>query len=92
MNQTLAVNGLLIMLDPQRIKQSYLRLIVAVMPLTYVYDLFWIFHKHAEYANDRTEGGMAQVILLLVWFQLIFKFILMIVMWKASLNFQKFVR
>lgn len=68
LNQTIAVNGLMIMIDPQRIKQSYLRLIVALMPLTYAYDLFWVFHKHSEYANDKSDGGMAQVILALVWF------------------------
>lgn len=92
LNQTLAVLGLSIFLDPQKIKQSYLRLMVVATGLTYVYDIFWIVHKHKEYAEDRTEGGMAQVVLMLVWFLLFFKLILVIVMWKASLNFQKFVR
>lgn len=65
---------------------------VGIFPLTYIYDIFWIIHKHKEYADDRTEGGMAQVILLLVWVLLFFKLVLFVVMWKASLNFQKFVR
>lgn len=59
LNQTVAILGLMIMLDPQRIRQSYLRSIVAIMPLTYVYDIFWIVHKHKEYAEDKSEGGMA---------------------------------
>jgi len=84
--------GLFLFLDPQQIKQSYLRMLVIVFPLTYVYDIFWIVQNHAKFYEDKTEGGMAQVILLLVWTLMFFKLTLFLVMWKASLNFPKFVK
>lgn len=88
----MAILGLFMMLDPQQIKQSYLRLLVwAIMP-SFIYDWFWIFHKHTEYWNDRSEGGMAQMILILVYFLMFYKFLMFLILWKASLNFKKFVR
>ena len=79
------------MLDPQQLKASYLRILVFGLPLTEIYDLFWIWHKSSEYWNNKTEGGMTQVILVLVWLMFVYKIFLFIIMWKASLNFQKFV-
>ena len=61
------------------------------MPVSSIYDIFWVVEKSSEYWDDFSEGGLAQVILLTVYFMLFYKFILFLVMWKASLNFQKFV-
>ena len=61
------------------------------MPLSAIYDIFWIVEKSDEYWEDFGEGGMSQVILMAVYFMLVYKFILFLVMWKSSLNFQKFV-
>ena len=61
------------------------------MPLSSFYDIFWIMEKSDEYWQDKEEGGMSQVILMTVYFMLFYKLILFLVMWKASLNFQKFV-
>lgn len=92
LNLTFAILGLLLFLDPQRMKYSYLRLMVAVFPLTYIYDIFWLVTKHSEFSVDKNEGYMCQTVLLLVWFLVFFKMALWLVMWKASLNFPKFVR
>jgi hypothetical protein len=62
------------------------------MPLSTVYDIFWIVEKSDEFWEDKSEGGMDQVIILAVYFMVIYKFILFLVMWKASLNFPKFVQ
>lgn len=59
LNLTMAILGLFMMLDPQQIKLSYLRLMVWVLPPTLIYDIFWIWHKHTEYWEDKIEGGMA---------------------------------
>ena len=58
-----------------------------LMPLSAIYDVFWIIEKNDEYWEDFSEGGMDQVIILAVYFMLIYKFILFLVMWKSSLNF-----
>jgi len=79
--------GLFIMLDPQQLKASYLRLLIFSLPVTEIYDLMWIYHKSGEYWNNKTEGGLAQVILVLIWMMFVFKIFLFIIMWKASLNF-----
>lgn len=79
------------MLDPQSIKQSYLRLLTFAMPVSMVYDLVWIVQKTREYWIEQEEGGLAQVILGFVYFILFYKILLIIVMWKASINFKKFV-
>ena len=57
-----------------------------------LYDVFWIYEKSTEYWKDEVENGFAQIILLLILFMVFYKFILAIVMWKASLNYPKFVR
>ena len=51
--------GLHLFLDPQNMKQSYLRLLTAAIPLSQIYDLLWLYHKSTEYWIDKTEGGMA---------------------------------
>lgn len=42
LNLTLGVMGLYQMLDPQCIKQSYLRLLTFALPPSMIYDLMWI--------------------------------------------------
>ena len=61
------------------------------MPLSSIYDIFWMVEKTDEYWEDFSEGGMEQVIILSVYLMFVYKIILFLVMWKASLNFQKFV-
>lgn len=62
------------------------------MPLTEIYDLVWIIEKSEEYWEDSSENGMAQVILVAVYMMFVFKIILFFVLWKASINFEKFVK
>jgi hypothetical protein len=56
---TIGIMGLFIFLDPQQMKQSYLRLLTYSLPLSQVYDMVWIINKSTEYWIDKTEGGMA---------------------------------
>ena len=92
LNLTVGICGLFILLDPQMLKASYLRLLVAVIPVTQLYDLMWLLHKSGEYWDNKTEGGMTQLILVVAYMMVVFKIILFFIMWKASLNFQKFVQ
>ena len=41
--------------------------------------------------NDEVEGGVVQLVLVAVYAMFIYKLLLFCVMWKASLNFKKFV-
>jgi len=91
LNLTIGVVGLFLLLDPQSIKQSYLRLLTLALPFSMPYDIIWLIQKTTEYWNDDTEGGLAQVILMMVYFVLFYKFLLVIVMWKSSINFKRFV-
>lgn len=91
LNLTLGVMGLYLLLDPQSIKQSYLRLLTFIMPISMIYDIIWLVQKTSEYLGDAGEGGLAQVILGFVYFTLFYKILLIVVMWKASINFKKFV-
>jgi len=34
-------------------------MLVGVMPLTWLYDSFWLYEKTDEYYEDGSEGGMA---------------------------------
>ena len=61
------------------------------MPISMIYDIVWLVQKTSEYLGDAGEGGLAQVILGFVYFTLFYKILLIIVMWKASINFKKFV-
>lgn len=88
---TIGVVGLFLLLDPQSIKQSYLRLLTLALPLSMPYDIIWLVQKTTEYWIDETEGGLAQVILMMVYLMLFYKFLLIIVMWKSSINFKRFV-
>ena len=92
LNLTLALCGLFMLLDPQHIKASYLRLLVLAIPVTELYDIIWLFHKFTEYYDNKTEGGMTQLILFAVIIMFFYKIILGVFLWKASLNFQKFVQ
>ena len=56
-----------------------------------IYDIVWLVQKTREYWIEENEGGLAQVILLAVYFILFYKILLITVMWKASINFKKFV-
>jgi len=65
---------------------------VLALPLSELYDLIWLLKKSDEFWGDKDEGGMDQVILVLVFMMFFYKILLFLIMWKASLNFQKFVR
>ena len=91
LNLTLGVVGLFLLHDPQSVKQSYLRLLTLALPVSMIYDIIWLVQKTTEYWIDESEGGLAQVILGFVYFILLFKIVLTIVMWKASINFKRFV-
>lgn len=55
-----------------------------------IYDVVWLVQKTREYWTEE-EGGLAKVILMAVYGVLFYKILLTIVMWKASINFKKFV-
>ena len=65
---------------------------IVVLFLTEIFDIVWLIWKNDEYWEDKTEGGMAQVIIMFIYVLMIFKVVLIFVMWKASLNFPKFVK
>jgi hypothetical protein len=57
-----------------------------------IYDIVWLVQKTKEYMNDNEEGGLVQVVLAFVYFLLFYKILLIIVMWRSSINFKKFVQ
>ena len=65
---------------------------IVVLFFTEIFDIVWLIWKNDEYWEDKTEGGMAQVIIMFIYVLMIFKVVLIFVMWKASLNFPKFVK
>ena len=65
---------------------------LVVLFLTEIFDIIWIIWKNDEYWEDKTEGGMSQVIIMFIYVLLLYKIVLLFVMWKASLNFSKFVK
>ena len=75
------------LMDPQLIKYSYLRLLTFSIPVSLIYDLVWLFSKSDEYWSDESENGMTQVILVLIFIVFFYKIFLFGFMWKASLNF-----
>ena len=89
---TIGLVGLMLFLDPQSIKQSYLRALTFTMPVSLIYDLIWLCWKSEEFWEDQDEAGMDQVILGLIYALVFFKVILFFVLWKSSLNFRKFVK
>jgi hypothetical protein len=64
-----------------------LRFLVASLPVSIVYDVLWAVCKSSEYWEDKMENGMSQVILVLIVFLIFYKMVLMVVMWKASINY-----
>lgn len=58
LNLTVGIMGLFLLLDPQQIKQSYLRLLTFSLPISSIYDGIWIYEKSTEYWDDPGEGGM----------------------------------
>ena len=73
-------------------RQSYLRIITFILPLSFPYDIFWLYLKTTEYINDKSDGGLPQLILFLVYMMSLYKLVLFAVLWKASMNFKKFMR
>jgi|DEB0MinimDraft_12_1074336.scaffolds.fasta_scaffold54845_2 hypothetical protein len=43
LNLTIGIMGLFMFLDPQQMKQSYLRMLVYVLPVSQVYDAVWLY-------------------------------------------------
>lgn len=58
LNLTIAILGLFIFLDPQQMKQSYLRMLVYIMPLSWLYDGLWLYEKTSEYWGDTEDQGV----------------------------------
>ena len=66
-------------------------MLTLILPVSMIYDIVWLVQKTKEYWIEENEGGLAQVVLLAVYFILFYKILLITVMWKASINFKKFV-
>ena len=83
--------GLHMLMDPQQVKQSYLRSLTFALLVSEIFDGLWLWLRFEEWYEDKDENGMKQVILVLVIAMLFYKIIVFFVLWKASLNFKKFV-
>jgi hypothetical protein len=83
--------GLYLLLDPQSIKFSYLRLLTIALPVSMLYDIVWLIQKTREYWIDNEEGGLPKVVLGAVYFLIFYKILLIIVMWRSSINYKKFI-
>lgn len=58
LNLTVGIMGLFLLLDPQQIKLSYLRILTFSLPITLLYDFVWMYEKSQEYWDDPGEGGL----------------------------------
>ena len=58
-NLTMAIIGLHLFLDPQQIKQSYLRALVFALPVSEIIDIIWLYDKAEEFWEDKDENGMS---------------------------------
>lgn len=56
-----------------------------------VYDVVWLIQKTREYWGDTEEGGLPKVILAFVYFLIFYKVLLIIVMWRSTINYKKFI-
>lgn len=59
LNLTMGAVGMLLMVDPQQIRQSYLRLLMVMLGVSQLYDLVWLYSKSDEYWEDKQENGMS---------------------------------
>ena len=62
------------------------------MPVSLIYDLLWLIYKSSEYWDDISEGGFAQELLIFIYMMFAYKIILSMLLWKASINFEAFVK
>jgi len=62
------------------------------MPITLLYDFVWLWEKTGEYWDNTSEAGFAQEILLFIYIITFYKIILSMLLWKASVNFEAFVK
>ncbi|TNV72186.1 hypothetical protein FGO68_gene616 [Halteria grandinella] len=100
LNLTICIIGLYMMFNTDRITKNKFRMLVFGVALSIVYDLVWFFMKHQEYAPDvgatettsGVEAGVKKFSLMMAYTSFFFRFFVMIVLWKDSLDFSKIIQ
>jgi hypothetical protein len=81
---------------PQNIKRSMFRILVIFVVITFVYDIVFLLFIHDSTQEDSESAGMLtnlrRFAYLFVWISFFFRPIVILVMWKVSLDFRKIMR
>ena len=91
LNVTVCTLALYLLTNTQDVKKKHFRMLVFFLAFSFLYDILWqFFHDGAE---GQLEGNSA-IISFGKWMQLImvfYKVILLVVYWKASIDFDKMI-
>ena len=82
--------------NPQNIKRSLFRMLVAFVMVTFVFDLVFLLFIHSSDADDEESGGtvtnVRRFAYFFAWISFFFRPIVIAVLWKDSLDFRTIVR
>ena len=96
-NLTVCIVAIYMINNTEDIKKWTFRLLVGMIMLSLIYDLLWFYHNHSDYLNEHKEdGGVEKGIrkfsLYVSWASFFWRFIVMFVFWKDSLDFTRIIR
>ena len=96
MSLTVCCLGIYSVENPENITRALFRYLVVFSAISFVYDLAYLVFIHSSEAIDAEFGdmqtGVSRFAYFFFWISLAFRPVVILVLWKDSLDFRKIVR
>ena len=96
MNLTAICLAFLVTTFPMQHGRRTFRMVTAMMAVTFIYDLLWLFILRSGDADDAENAGRGQLlrwfVMLNCWLSFFFRIAVIAIFWKVSLHYTQVVK
>jgi hypothetical protein len=96
MSITVCMLGIYIIQNPAQIARRHFRMLVLFSFVSFVYDLVFLLFLHSSDADDESDAQLAvnvrRFAYFFAWVSFAFRPVVVLVLWKVSLNFRQHFR
>lgn len=96
MSMTAVSIGIYSVMNPQNITRTLFRLLVVFVFTTFIYDVIFLIFIHNAEADDELDSNMAVNVrrfsYFFCWISFAFRPIVILILWKDSLDFRTIIR
>lgn len=96
MSCTAVAIGIYAVMNPHNITRQLFRILVVFLFITFIYDFIFLIFIHNSESEDQADSNLAvnvrRFAYFFAWISFAFRPIVMLIIWKDSLDFRKIIR